>query len=207
VVPLASKRSTSTGNRVRGEIRVEGLLRLAPDTLYEDDVHAAGGLVARPGSIVAGDVYTDGAIQLAPTARIGGRVRPTQAGSASPSPGRLMRLMALAGSNRLDEARLRAAIEDLSTSLLDDRPQAWSADQVREGLFARGLGRLAPVTIEEQPEGGFLLRVRPQPEGDLDGEAFLRLARGLAGTARPGTDLRVLSSPDTVGQVVVLVEP
>lgn len=205
--------AAGSGSRIPGEIRVEGMLRLAPDTLYEGDVHAPGGLVARPGSIVAGDVYTDGPVQLAATARIGGRVRPATASTspassrASANPGPLQRLLVLADDGRLGDEDVAAGLARLADVLLDEAPgQAWSFQAVREALFGRGLARLAPVTIEEDAEEAFLLRIREEADAEGDAQALVNLASRLSHAARPGTSLHPLSSPATPGDVVLLVQ-
>jgi hypothetical protein len=198
-------------SRVAGEIRVEGMLRLAPDTLYESDVHAPGGLVARPGSIVVGDVYTDGPVQLAATARIGGRVRPSRREEArppeAPGTGCLERLLVRAENHALSPARLEAGLAQLDEALREpDAGQPWSHAQVREDLVGRGLARLTPVTIERDDDEGFLLRIRDEAAG-RDLAALTRLTRQLCRTARPESQLSTLSAADTPGDVVLLVDP
>lgn len=213
---MRSDDASHPGSRIPGEIRVEGMLRLAPDTLYEGDVHAPGGLVARPGAIVAGDVYTDGPVQLAATARIGGRVRPAGAGTSSAqgpssSPtgsGCLRRLLARAEAGTLTEEDLEAGLAQLADTLLDAAPgDAWSIEALREALFGRGLARLALVTIEEEADETFLLRIREGAADGGDAEALVHLARRLGQAARPGTSLHPLSSPTTPGETVLLVQP
>lgn len=201
---------SESGSRVPGEIRVDGLLRLAPDTLYESDVHARGGLVAKPGSIVAGDVYTDGPVELAPTARIGGRIRPTGTGP-EPSTGEAGALDGLCREADPDEGRLEAALTRVGEELLDEPPAgAWSPLEVREALFARALGRLAPVTIEREAQGTYLLRLRPGGSGETreDGRlaALARLAARLGRLARPSLRFHELASARTPGDAVLLVE-
>lgn len=213
-----------TGNRpsaarVRGEVRVDGLLRLAPDTLYEADVHAPGGLVARSGSIVAGDVYTDGPVQLAATARIGGRVLPTGTGTWGEAGGgggtlrrRLQQLLELTAAGDLSDRDVEHVLERLG-----ERPSPsatdgdWSPRAVREVLYGRGLARLAPVTIEDEAGEAFLLRIRRGTAGeaagtDPDAVALVELARRLGERARPELNLHVLSSARTPGDVVLLVD-
>lgn len=198
------------GSRVPGEIRVDGLLRLAPDTLYESDVHAAGGLVAKPGSIVAGDVYTDGPVELAPTARIGGRIRPADTGSrrSAGEAGPLEDLIQEAGA---DEARLATALARVGEELLDEPPaDAWSPRQVREALFARALARLAPVTIEREATGDYLVRLRRGRTGEAREDwrlaALARLAERLGRLARPSLRFHELASARTPGAAVLLVQ-
>lgn len=221
VNPVASTSGSDLGSRVPGEIRVEGMLRLAPDTLYEGDVHARGGLLATPGSIVAGDVYTDGPVQLAATARIGGSVRPSQADHAdsdtespTPEPGScgLEGLLELAQEGQLAETDVQRALEGLQEAVLDDAdPEGWSLEAVRETLYGQGFARLAPVTIEEE-SGGFLLRIRRDVRLGEEAASSQRLtaleqvARRLGQGARPDLSLHPLSSADSPGDVVLLGE-
>lgn len=196
------------GSRVREEIRVEGLLRLAPDTLYERDVHARGGLVAKPGSIVAGDVYTDGAVELAATARIGGRIRPADPSRGPCGDGGLFG--GLLRGDEPDEDQLQTALTRVGEELLDAPPAgAWSRKAVRETLFARALGRLAPLTIEREAEGTYLLRLRRATGGSTDGDrlaSLTELAARLGRSARPSLRFHRLASPETPGDAVLLVE-
>lgn len=219
---MASDDHARPASRVPGEIRVEGMLRLAPDTLYEGDVHAPGGLLASPGSIVAGDVYTDGTVQLAATARIGGRVRPAQNDACHPRTRArdawedscpLRRLLTLAEQATLCEQHLTEGLTQLQENLLEHPPSdAWSFEAVRDQLFGQGFARLAPVTIEQEADGAYLLRIRRQGDPGDESRGAPRagvladLACRLGETARPGLSLYPLSSGDTPGDVVLLVE-
>lgn len=71
--------------RIPGDIEVEGVLRIADDTICEGNLIAPGGVVLGARVTVQGDVYTDGPVEMGPDARIEGRVCPAESAKTSAS--------------------------------------------------------------------------------------------------------------------------
>lgn len=62
--------------RIAGDIEVDGVLRIADDTVCEGDLTAPAGVVLGARCHVLGDIYTDGPIELGPGARVDGDLLP-----------------------------------------------------------------------------------------------------------------------------------
>lgn len=215
-------------------IRVRGLLRLAPGTVCQGDVHAPAGLDLGDGAVVEGDVYTDGRVELAEGARVAGRVRPATRGGDPPSSTRPAAPAATASPGSDDEAaraRLRAQLEAaleraregdpipegglgapldrVTDAYLEQPPEPpWPADLVLGILLERGLGLLAPVAWERAGGGRARVRVgRPEAEAGRPGwpEAAVALVEALAALARPGLTVAGVQAPGADPDAIRLV--
>lgn len=202
-------------SRIEGPIRVEGMLRLAPGTVCTGDVQAPGGLVLGEDAIVEGDVYTDGSVELGKRARIGGRILATSslAGPSeervAPSPRALVgRLWDLALDDRVPDPELvDQALAQIAEENLEVAPQGrWPGHLVRDVVFDQVLASLVSLDVEREDPHTFVLRI-PETKAPRVTRAVIRLARWLGQGARPGTSLHPLSSPDTRGDTLLLVDP
>lgn len=223
---MSSEPAGEDASRVADEIRVQGLLRLAPDTVYEGDLHAPEGLVVPEGTVVEGDVYTDGHLELAEASRICGQVHsctaPGSHGSGEDAPsadaadahaGLLDPIPQPARSAAGSDDELLERLERFAEATLGHvPPRPWPTSLVRELLFADGVGSLAPVTVGEEDADGFVLRVHRQETGSLPPDrdddptrGVTEAVRRLGQAARPSLDVHPLSSPETPGDVVLLV--
>lgn len=144
----------SDARRIHDDVEVDGVLRIADDTVCEGDLIAPGGVILGERVRVEGDVYTDGAVEMAPGARIEGDVIPLTNGHALDATAEIgpteeaQRVdqaasdrpdeQATPGRSRLEASALASTLDVLLTLALDhgeeDRPMGLRADALDDLL-------------------------------------------------------------------------
>lgn len=196
---------------IEGPLRVEGIARIAAGVLCDGDVHAPAGVELCEGAIVDGDVYTDGPVELDEDAHLAGTVRPAR--GIQPARGDLDEALAMTRSlledaehdNPIDDTSLAFVREELARCCLEHPPEgAWPHHLVHHVVYGQLLATVHPVTVETKDREASILRI--QETSGRSTEAVARVAKRLGRAACPSLELHPLSSPDTRGDAVLLVE-
>lgn len=127
--------------RIPGDIEVDGVLRIADDTICEGSLTAPGGVILGQNVIVQGDVRTDGQVEIGPGSRIEGEVLPFREETLDP----------LTTLNRGTQAAASA-----SGATVDSAPETASQteDHIRSQTLASTLDVLLTLSLEAGPEPG-----------------------------------------------------
>lgn len=154
---------SDAARRIPGDIEVEGVLRIADDTICEGDLTAPGGVILGQNVLVRGDVHTEGQVEVGPGSRIEGEVLPLREETLDP----------LATLNRGTQAA-----EATSAATLEGVPEATgeAEDHVRSQTLASTLDVLLALSLEASPE--------PQADPDALGLSEEALVDTLEGAYR-----------------------
>lgn len=127
--------------RIPGDIEVDGVLRIADDTICEGNLTAPGGVILGQNVLIRGDVRTDGQVEIGPGSRIEGEVLPFQEETLDP----------LTPLNRGTQTTASA-----SSAPADSTPETASQteDHVHSQTLASALDVLLTLSLETGPEPG-----------------------------------------------------
>jgi len=202
----------SSGPRIEGPLRVDGIARIARGVRCTGDVHAPAGLELGADAIVEGDVYTDGSVERETGAHIAGGVFPAR--GPDPSLEDLGEALAMVDTllqdaeteAGLDESGLAFVREQVARTCLDHPPEeAWPHHVIHHVLYGQVLASAHPISVETKDREASIVRIRETTERST--QAVARVAERLGQAARPSLELHPLSAPDTRGDAVLLVEP
>lgn len=127
--------------RIPGDIEVDGVLRIADDTICEGSLTAPGGVILGQNVLVRGDVRTDGQVEIGPGSRIEGEVLPYREETLDP-------LTPLHRGSQLTTSA--------SSATADSAPETASqtGDHVRSKTLASTLDVVLTLSLEAGPEPG-----------------------------------------------------